>query len=418
MIALVRPGGTLASTVCALFAATPQEVRAEARLEASGFVGVASFADDSELGNSWAPEQVPNTAPVIGARVGWVSRVAPQVRLGVEGEMTFATSFTAGGSGRMSYFAPVFGWRAHGIARLGAWARVVPHVVAGVGGATVASSSPFMSKETDPVFYYGAGVAVPIAGAWSLRVDARHGLMPSRAETGGPSSTLELQLGMATAFGGRAKAAARPVMAPEPHGPEPDGDGDGIADFRDQCPREQETRNGIADDDGCPEQDVDMDGIVGEADRCPDQAEDFDMFEDTDGCPDLDNDGDTVEDARDVCPNQAETKNGFEDADGCPDEVPAEIAKSLAAGSKIAFAAGSARVTPQTAALLAKLLAALRERPELRLVVVGRGDADLAKRRAEAVKWHLVDQGIAQDRISTTIGPAAASPVELTLGQQ
>ncbi len=33
-----------------------------------------------------------------------------------------------------------------------------------------------------------------------------------------------------------------------------DSDGDGIADQRDRCPQEAETRNGIADDDGCAEQ--------------------------------------------------------------------------------------------------------------------------------------------------------------------
>src|SRR5690349_6689638 len=38
------------------------------RLEASGFVGYSTFGD-SELGNSWAPEQVPRSSALIGARV-------------------------------------------------------------------------------------------------------------------------------------------------------------------------------------------------------------------------------------------------------------------------------------------------------------------------------------------------------------
>src|SRR5262249_34790943 len=33
----------------------------------------------------------------------------------------------------------------------------------------------------------------------------------------------------------------------------PDQDRDGIADARDMCPREPETRNGLDDEDGCPD---------------------------------------------------------------------------------------------------------------------------------------------------------------------
>ena len=43
------------------------------------------------------------------------------------------------------------------------------------------------------------------------------------------------------------------------------------------------------------------------------------------------------------------------------------------------------------------------------------GDADLAKKRAEAVKWYLVDQGVAQDQIETIAGPDADKPIEITL---
>jgi hypothetical protein len=37
---------------------------------------------------------------------------------------------------------------------------------------------------------------------------------------------------------------------------------------------------------------------------------------------------------------------------------------------------------------------------------------DLAKRRADAVKWYLVDQGIAADQIATELSPfASKTPV-------
>ena len=39
---------------------------------------------------------------------------------------------------------------------------------------------------------------------------------------------------------------------------------------------------------------------------------------------------------------------------------------------------------------------------------------ELAKKRAEAVKWYLVDQGIAQDQIDTTTAGAAKAPIAIT----
>src|SRR5687768_9370639 len=42
----------------------------EAALETGGFFGLGLFPDDIELGNSWAQEQVPQSAPVFGGRIG------------------------------------------------------------------------------------------------------------------------------------------------------------------------------------------------------------------------------------------------------------------------------------------------------------------------------------------------------------
>ena len=117
-------------------------------------------------------------------------------------------------AGRASYFAPVLGWRAHGRLRLADLGPMHPHLVAGVGGATVASSSPFMRKETDPVFYWGTGVSLPVAGSWSVRVDARHGVMAARD---GVTSTLELQVGIASTFAlPRRPRTSRPAPAEDP----------------------------------------------------------------------------------------------------------------------------------------------------------------------------------------------------------
>jgi OOP family OmpA-OmpF porin len=409
---------------CALGATVPADAEPDARLEASGFVGLDYFGDNIQLGNSWAPEQVPGTSPLLGARVSYVALPALwahddlHLDLGAEAELALATAFTGGNfdGGRMSYFAPVFGWRAHALLRLGGVPYARPHLVVGVGGETVASSSPYMAKETDPVVYWGPGVSIPVSTSWQLRIDLRHGIMPARE--GSATSTLELQLGLATTFGLPRKAPPVTVIVrDEPVAPptvvdEHDTDGDGLPDRLDTCPNEAETVNGIEDDDGCPEPDPDGDGLVGTADRCPDQAEDFDKFEDDDGCPDPDNDHDGVVDARDACPNEPETKNGIDDDDGCPDTIPSDVTTALGAASAVKFDAGRAKLTEAAKKALELTVGALREHASLRITIVGHPDkkgADLARRRADAIKWHLVDQGVAADQIAITVGAPATA---------
>jgi outer membrane protein OmpA-like peptidoglycan-associated protein len=396
-------------------------------LEASGFVGVVGFGE-TELGNSWAPEQVPGTAAQVGARVAWLAvpqlagREGARLQLALEGELALASSFTggtdAGGRGaRMSYFAPVFGWRAHAMLRLDR-PSVRPHLVVGGGGETVASSSPFMAKETDPVAYWGPGMTLAVTERWQLRVDLRHGLMPAR-ETGA-TSTFELQFGFATSFG-----APVPYTRPPPPRAETeitvddqDGDKDGLPDRLDRCPDKAETVNGITDGDGCPEADPDNDGVLGDSDRCPDKAEDLDKFADDDGCPDLDNDNDTIADAQDTCPLEPETKNGITDGDGCPDAIPAEVTAAFATLAAQKFERSRARLTAPIKTALEPVLAQLHGRPELKITIVGHPGAgvpdDLAKRRAEAVKWYLVDQGVMPDRLETRVA-AGVSAVSIVL---
>lgn len=132
---------------------------AEPRLSASGFVGIDWFGEHTEVGNSWAPEQVPGTAPLVGGCVSWLALpgLSANLELAIEGEFAIAPAFTGatisatGNGGRMSYFASVFEWRAHALLRLARWRAIEPHLVLGGGGETVTSTSPFMSKETDPV---------------------------------------------------------------------------------------------------------------------------------------------------------------------------------------------------------------------------------------------------------------------------
>ena len=397
----------------------------EPRFEATGFVGIDYFGDNIQLGNSWAPEQIPGTSPVLGARLGYLAlpslwtRDALTLQLAGEVELAFAPAFTGsgfGGGGRMSYFAPVFGWRGQARLRLRGW-PAEPQLVVGAGGETIASSSPFMAKDTDPIAYWGPGVAIPVADRWQLMVEVRHGIMPARE--GSATSTLEVQLALSTRFSLATKRVRAAEPPPPAVKPDVDTDGDGIPDWLDKCPNEPETVNGIDDDDGCPEEDPDGDGIIGAADKCPNEPEDFDHFQDEDGCPDPDNDNDGIDDVHDACPNDPETKNGFEDDDGCPDAIPASLTKALAA--VVRFEPTRARLIDAAKTALAPVYDELRAHPKLRLVITGHPatakDEDLAKRRAEAVKWYLVDQGIAADRLDTAVGGVAARgpAIELAL---
>ena len=402
---------------------------ADPRVEGSGFVGVGYFGDDTQLGDSWAPDQRPGTAPIVGARLHVlvepdVARLGEfRMRFGLEGEALFASAYTGstvgGMDARRQYYAPVLGWRAHGRLQLIGTRGAHPHLLAGLGGATVASESPFMRKETDPVFYWGAGVSIPFSPTWQVRVDVRHGVMAGKDHP--TTSVFEAQFGLAASFDlPMKKPVALPIEPPprQPRVDEGDTDNDGLPNRLDACPTEKETPNGLADDDGCPEADGDGDRIVGDADRCPGQAEDLDQFEDTDGCPDPDNDGDGIEDARDACSGVPETRNGFTDDDGCPDEVPADVTKALAVAFK--FEPDRARVTDKAKTALAPVLGMLKKHKLVRLRVVGHplkpAAEDLARRRADAVKWYLIDQGVAEDRIETAVGPLAPSPaIELQL---
>ncbi len=393
--------------VAAVLGGTAQ---ADPHLEASGFVGFDYFGTNTQLGNSWAPEQIPGTAPAVGARV--LGLVVPDLAtlgrvhlaLGVEGELAVATAYTGGSfdGGRMSYFAPVFGWRGHALLRAEGFGIVHPHLIVGAGGETVASSSPFMSQETDPEVYWGLGVTVVVSDRWMFRIDGRHGIMPGRD---GASSLFEMQLGVGATFG---LPHAKPIqhvevaveVAPPPPKPEPKP----------------------VDVAVIPAEDPDGDGIVSAIDKCPDVAEDFDHFEDDDGCPDPDNDHDGIADARDACPDEAETRNGFDDDDGCPDVVPAPVTHAIAAARAIKFESGRARITPEAKRALAELVEVLGDHESLRIAIAvhaeraGAAATDLAHRRADAMKWYLVDQGPVADRITTADAPVAKGPlVDLAL---
>ncbi|MBK7191062.1 MAG: OmpA family protein [Myxococcales bacterium] len=422
--------------------ASPVAADPPRRVEVGGFLGLDYFGDDIELGNSWAPEQVPGTSLLLGGRVGFIafpdllraSSYDPQLGVEAEGKLALAATGESDEGGRGSFAAPVLGWRVHAIARLKSSYLLTPHLVVGVGGESVLTGSPFMADDTDAAFYWGPGVSWKLTDRLDGRVDLRHGLTAGRVDD--VVSTFEVHFGVQTGWDLQPGKAAPPrppvdtdgdgLVDPDDDCPKEaetvngfrdrdgcpdvaDRDGDGILDPDDQCVDEPETENDIDDADGCPEIDFDGDGLLGSQDGCPQAAEDFDRFQDEDGCPDLDNDGDGKPDMSDVCPSEPETYNGFDDEDGCPDEVPKIVKQFTGVIDGITFDFGKARIRPKSKKTLNAAAAILREYAAIRIRIEGHTDdrgarernMALSQKRADAVKWYLVDQGIAADRIET-----------------
>jgi outer membrane protein OmpA-like peptidoglycan-associated protein len=149
--------------------------------------------------------------------------------------------------------------------------------------------------------------------------------------------------------------------------------------------------------------DRDRDGIPDIVDACPEDPEDKDGFDDKDGCPDPDNDQDRILDVNDRCPNEPETYNGTDDEDGCPDRGfgPRRPLQIL---DKFYFARGRAETAPVSGPLLDQIAFAIRNHPEVQVVVVeghaDRGERDrVADARAAAVVEALVARGVDRQRL-------------------
>ncbi len=406
--------------VATLLGAAPAPAAAQEdgarQITAGLFIGGDLVTSDVELGNSYYPDQVPGSGFLVGARGGMLlASLAPHTamspRIGVELETKLAFSSTDAEGERDSYFAPIIGWRVHALLDTYSDSRLAPFVLAGLGGQTVLTSSPFVaSGDTDAALHWGAGVRWRVSRGRrsAIRVDLRHVLSAGRENL--TSSSLELHVGFGVTFGlgdgepriGKKIIAEQPLPPPDP-APDPD---DVIV--KPQPPP----------DPPPPPPDDDGDGVAGAADGCPDDPEDADGHEDGDGCPDLDNDGDGIADILDRCPDAAETANGFDDADGCADEVPPAVAEFTGVVAGIQFAGGSARLVPGARTLLAKAAGVLKKYPDLRIKIAGYTDnqgrdmanLELSAKRAIAVKTYLVQQGIAAARIET-VGLGSDSPI-------
>jgi outer membrane protein OmpA-like peptidoglycan-associated protein len=340
-------------------------------VEWSGFFGVDKLPSDIALGRGTAPEQRPQTAPMFGGRVTYLPVHSPWVALGIEGELALTTSWTGYGfvDRRSSYFSPVFGYRADVLVRLLPASWLEPHLVGGGGGVTVASGSPFMTRDTDGVYFWGAGVTLAVQDTWLLRIDARQVWLPSMNDD--RTAAYELNLSIGKTLQRRTQVVVEHVAAAEPAPPPPPP-----VEVTPPPPPP-------APPPPPPDPDADHDGLAIDQDRCPDQPE---------------------------------TKNGIADDDGCPDEIPAKILAAFETASAVRFERGKARITAAGKLSLAKALGVLRDNPHLKIVITGHDkDADLAKKRAEAAKWYLVDKGVAEDQIDTATADADVHPITIAV---
>ena len=388
------------------------------RLRMGLFLGGNYLSPDNEFGNSAYPDQVPLSNALIGLRASYLvldslapnTSSNPALNLEVEGKYTFSS--TEGAIGRESTFAPVVGVRANLVLEFFSDNYIVPFLLVGAGGETVFGSGDMLATDTDFAAYGGGGARFALSEKVDLRADMRLGLVPGRDRA--VAGLFEGHVGASFAFGRSSTPRVLPTASIAP----PDSDGDGIADDVDECPTLVETINNVEDTDGCPETDSDGDGLLGAADSCPAAAEDRDGFEDEDGCPDLDNDNDGVADVVDTCPMEAETANGYQDDDGCADEVPPEVAQFTGTIDGIQFKTSRARIVHASRPVLDAAFKMLSENPSIRIQISGHTDNSgnananrtLSRRRADAVKWYLVDKGIDPERIST-VGYGGAKPV-------
>ena len=262
-------------------------------------------------------------------------------------------------------------------------AVVRPYVGVGINvtAFSTQSASPFGLSKTTVGPAAQAGFDIRLDDHWSLNADAKWARSRPVVDYEGNSAghmkldPVLLGLGVGYRFGGKpahtapiAKAAPAPVLEPPPV----DSDGDGVPDTLDRCPN---TPKGVkVDARGCP----------------------------------LDSDNDGVPDYLDQCPG---TPPGLKvDASGC------EIEELVLTG--VTFDTNSAHLTEESAVVLNKVVAVLRQRPNAHTEIHGYTDSrgsdaynqGLSERRAAAVVQYLVEHGIAGPNLSAR-GFGKANPV-------
>jgi outer membrane protein OmpA-like peptidoglycan-associated protein len=225
--------------------------------------------------------------------------------------------------------------------------------------------------------------------------------------------------------------------------PPPDTDRDGIIDPEDACPAQPGPRTSDPRTNGCPPPpDADRDTIIDGEDACPAEPGPRTNDPRTNGCPPApppDRDKDTIPDAEDACPDHPGVRTGdpktngcadrdmdgmFDNEDACPDQAGARDADPKKNGCPVArleadqivireqvkFWTGSARLLPESDAIITAVADVLKQHPEIAsLRVEGHTDSTgsnaynlrLSRNRAAAVLRALVAKGIDAKRLKS-----------------
>jgi outer membrane protein OmpA-like peptidoglycan-associated protein len=364
-------------------------------LNVGGYLGVFLRADNHGLfDRSIGPQpSTPASAFDVGFRLEYMP--IPYVGVGFEaGGMP--TRSPSEGNTKAGYYTA----RGHVVASLPY--RLAPTLAVGGGLLGLRSRNAEILNGGDPAFHWGPGLKLHVNDWVAVRVDGRH-IVTGSSIDGNRSHHGEIL------FGAEVTLRLTKWVGAEYRAKRNDRDGDTIADFYDECPDEYGE-----DENGCPlDRDSDRDGIKDSRDRCPKQWGDG-----PDGCPIPDKDGDGILDPDDSCPDEPETFNGIDDKDGCPDELPEEVKSFEGVLEGIYFDSGKSTIRTKSKPVLLKVSRLLAKYPELRVEISGHTDSvgqpednvALSQARADAVKAWLVEQGIAEDRI-TTRGAGPHEPI-------
>lgn len=289
-----------------------------------------------------------------------------------------------------------------------------------------------------------AGVSVDLGGAPNLAQLDDPYAVPVEVLAGGwarVSDTLVLRGGAGTGVTRGIGAARARVLVGLGWWPavDDDPDGDGITGAGDQCPDQAEDMDGIADTDGCPEDTTRLSmlikdpygGAVSEAEvtlwkgdeRIDARAVGDVLVEPGPWRIHVEAEGyETLDDLFTVSPNEPlQLVKVLE-----PEPVFTPLgrvtvtADKIEIAEKIYFQTGSADIRMESFDLLQEIARTIREHPEVtRLRIEGhtdsRGSAEvnlrLSQERAEAVRFFLIDHGVAAERL-TARGWGEEQPVD------
>jgi outer membrane protein OmpA-like peptidoglycan-associated protein len=147
--------------------------------------------------------------------------------------------------------------------------------------------------------------------------------------------------------------------------------------------------------------DADNDFLLTPTDECPQVAGPIE----NNGCPDTDRDEDGVVDRLDKCPANAES---VPEREGCP--LARLEGRQLVLSQPIKFATGQEYLLHESTPVLEEAARVLIENPEVRRVEVVAYSADMSKRRlevarrrAEKVRRHLLLSGVTIERVCSAV---------------